>query len=44
MESTDHEAIDLTATQAEAMQDRRTEADDELDILEAYVDPLDFQT
>ena len=38
------EAIDLTARQTEDAQEQRTEVDDELDILEAYVDPLDFKT
>ena len=38
------EAIDLTQTQSDQRQELRTEVDDELDILEAYVDPLDFKT
>lgn len=38
------ERIDLTAIQSEGLIEQRTEVDDELDILEAYVHPLDFKT
>lgn len=34
----------MTVRQSEDMQEQRTEVDDELDILEAYVHPFDFQT
>ena len=38
------EKVDLTSLQEESRMEQRTEVDDEIDILEAHVHPLDFDT
>lgn len=40
---TSEDQVDLTILQEEAQKEQYTEVDDELDILEAYIDPFDVQ-